>query len=73
MVEPATEGRTSGTVPVDPVPRAAAEPRAEPRGGAPGWLGRRATVVVLLLALAAGAWAVVGSRSVFPYLSDDHD
>jgi 4-amino-4-deoxy-L-arabinose transferase-like glycosyltransferase len=73
MVEPATEGRTSGTVPVDPVPRAAAEPRSDPPVGAPGWLGRRATVVVLLLALAAGAWAVVGSRSVFPYLSDDHD
>ena len=30
-------------------------------------------VVVVLLALAAGAWAVGGSLSVFPYLSDDHD
>ena len=29
--------------------------------------------VVLLLALVAGAWAVVGSQRVFPYLSDDHD
>jgi 4-amino-4-deoxy-L-arabinose transferase-like glycosyltransferase len=38
-----------------------------------GRTSRTVTAVVLLLALAAGAWAVVGSRSVFPYLSDDHD
>jgi hypothetical protein len=30
-------------------------------------------VIVLALALAAGAWAVVGSERIFTYLSDDHD
>ena len=73
MVEPATEGRTSGAVPLDAVTQPPVAPRPDPVGAAAGWLGRRATVVVLLLALAAGAWAVVGSRAVFPYLSDDHD
>ena len=73
MVEPATEGRTTGTAQVDPAPQAPAAARPDPVGSVTGWLGRRATAVVVLLALAAGAWAVVGSRSVFPYLSDDHD
>ena len=33
----------------------------------------RATVVVLLLAIGAGTWALVGSERLFTYLSDDHD
>ena len=36
-------------------------------------LTRRPAVIVAILALAAGAWAMVGSQQVFPYLSDDHD
>ena len=35
--------------------------------------GRRIVTVVVVVALAAGLWAVVGSQLVFPYLSDDHD
>jgi hypothetical protein len=35
--------------------------------------GRRATVLVLLLAVGAGLWAVIGSQRLFTYLSDDHD
>ncbi|HEX2191682.1 MAG TPA: glycosyltransferase family 39 protein, partial [Acidimicrobiales bacterium] len=38
-----------------------------------GRTSRAVPVLLLVLALAAGAWAVVGSRQVFPYLSDDHD
>jgi len=36
-------------------------------------MGRNPAVMVALLAVAAGMWAVVASRQVFPYLSDDHD
>lgn len=36
-------------------------------------MGRNPAVLVALLAVAAGMWAVVASRQVFPYLSDDHD
>jgi len=36
-------------------------------------LVRNPAVMVTLLAVAAGAWAIVGSRQLFPYLSDDHD
>ncbi len=35
--------------------------------------GHRATAAVLLLVVGAGAWALVGSRQLFPYLSEDHD
>jgi hypothetical protein len=36
-------------------------------------IGRNPAVMVALLALAAALWAVVASRQLFPYLSDDHD
>ena len=36
-------------------------------------LDRHPAIVVLVLAAAAALWAVVASRRVFPYLSDDHD
>jgi 4-amino-4-deoxy-L-arabinose transferase-like glycosyltransferase len=35
--------------------------------------GRRIVVAVVVLAVAAGVWALVGSQLIFPYLSDDHD
>ncbi|HWC12027.1 MAG TPA: glycosyltransferase family 39 protein [Acidimicrobiales bacterium] len=72
-MEPATEGRTSGAVPVDALARPPAEPGPDRVGAVAGWLGRRATAVVVVLALAAGVWAVAGSQLIFPYLSDDHD
>ncbi len=34
---------------------------------------RRAVVAVAALAVAAAVWALVGSRWLFPHLSDDHD
>ena len=53
-------------------------PRRAPRGARPFRLpadrgGRRVVAVVLVVAMAAGVWALVGSQRVFPYLSDDHD
>src|ERR671917_2098745 len=33
----------------------------------------RATIVVLLLVVGAGVWALIGSQRLFTYLSDDHD
>lgn len=33
----------------------------------------RAAVAVLLLAVGAGVWALIGSQRLFTYLSDDHD
>ncbi len=36
-------------------------------------ISRNPAVMVALLAVAAAMWAVVASRQVFPYLSDDHD
>ena len=40
---------------------------------AAAWVARHPVAVPVVLAAAAGTWAVVGSRHVFPYLSDDHD
>lgn len=37
------------------------------------WVANRPALIVVALALAVAIWAVVGSRLVFPYLSDDHD
>ncbi|HEX2023690.1 MAG TPA: glycosyltransferase family 39 protein [Acidimicrobiales bacterium] len=42
--------------------------------GHPGQRGGRGIVAaVVVLAVAAGVWALVGSQLIFPYLSDDHD
>ena len=47
--------------------------RSERAGVSTDRTRHRATVVVLLLVLGAGAWALIGSGRLFPYLSDDHD
>jgi hypothetical protein len=41
--------------------------------GAGAWVANHPGVIVVALALGVAVWAVVGSRLVFPYLSDDHD
>jgi 4-amino-4-deoxy-L-arabinose transferase-like glycosyltransferase len=37
------------------------------------WVGEHPAVIVVVLAVAAGVWAVAGSHRVFRFLSDDHD
>lgn len=37
------------------------------------WAGEHPAFIVLTIAVAAAAWAVLGSHYVFPYLTDDHD
>ena len=71
-VEPATDGEERG----DTAAGVAGAGPDRPRRLRPATLGvtaARPATLVVVLALAAGTWAVVGSQAVFPYLSDDHD
>lgn len=74
MVELSTKvEQARGSVPVEPTGRSSTRRLPDRLGALAAWVADHPVVVVVALALGAAVWAVVGSRAVFPYLSDDHD
>jgi hypothetical protein len=68
---------TTRVEPAEPnAPDPADAPADDPAARDPSWFTRvtaRPRVVVATSAVIAGTWALIGSRVVFPFLSNDHD